>query len=365
MRLQTSLAPAGEVASVSFADIVEAPTTPVVCHVAARDEVAARDYLAIIGRPDAVIHVHRDSLDWSGIAANEHHGEVPLFILPATAPVLRQQFFGGLALRFFVDHLYRPEDDHSSNRLFVVGTTRWAWTMTGAGSAQPSERVAQRRKKRLEERFGPLYLHAQDVERALKAPGVHKIKLHALGPEGTNIARACRHFVAALGIESRAEVVVHPNKVEPLEYAEIAARERREGVVPLHAECAVYYELDRLFETRRSELVFAAHLYLPLDGMQLAARQGSCVTTGTIASHPSPRGLARRWFQAGAEFVAASSNADAAMMVAAGEAEMCITTASASRALGLQTLEDYGSPTMLFTFGTPLGGRDIRRILAH
>ncbi len=275
---------------------------------------------------------------------------------------MREQFFGRLPLRFFVDHFYRPEPGYVSNRLFVVGTTDAAWQRLGSPSALASPESVGRRLEKLKSRFGSDYFHPVEMEQALLSKSLRTVRLHALGSAGTNIARASYRFVKAQRIRARTEIVVHPDKVEPMEYAQIAAEEQRDGVLSLHTECAVYYELDRLFETRSTELVFASHYYMPLDGMQLATRSDSPVVTRRIASHPSPQGLVEPWVRDGAELVHASSNSHAAAMVLSGEADMCVTTASAVHSMDLKTVEDFGSPTMLFTLGTPLDTEQIRQL---
>ena len=195
----------------------------------------------------------------------------------------------------------------------------------------------------------------------MTSPSVHRVRIHGLGPDGTNIARACRTLAAGLP-PGLAEVVVHGRKVEPPEYARIAAAEARPGVLPLYVECAVFYGLCDLFAERPGEVVLAGHLYLPLDAMQIACRperaaRGLDGRDLALASHPSPLGLASRMLDAGvARHRPASSNSDAAEMVRLGEADLCITTETAARLAGLFTLHAFGSPTMLFTIGASVDG---------
>jgi hypothetical protein len=202
----------------------------------------------------------------------------------------------------------------------------------------------------------------------VRSPAVREVRLHALGPAGTNIAQACEHFIVREGIADKTTLIVHDRKIEPREYAAIARSEVRPGVLPLHVECAVYYGLRDLYDERPDEVIFASQLYMPLDTMQLAcrdlrgldARRGSLV----IASHPSPLGLVKPLFAAGVVVHRhASSNADAAAMVRLGDADLCITTEAAGRRHGLHTLHRFGSPTMLFTIAASVTDRVLRDYL--
>jgi len=349
--------------SACFGELIEGTDITIECHVVKGLEAAASDYLAILGKPLHSLRLHDPVFDWEAVEAHDDESVIPIFFMEATDPTLREHFFAGRPMRFFVDQFYRPAPGFESNRLYIIGTTDQAWRELGSPATQASPSYKRDRLAKLKHQFGPNYLHPTEVEQALKSEAVERIRLHALGSEGTNIARATRQFVTAHALQDRAEVIVHPNRVEPLQYAQVAAEDVRSGVFPLHTECAVYYELDRMFDTRSSELVFAAHHYMPLDGMQLAARTDQPVEGGVIASHPSPKGLVRRWQREGSEVIAASSNTHAAAMVLAGEADMCVTTTSAAQAMNLATIEHFGSPLMMFTFGTPLNRNQIRDLL--
>lgn len=324
-------------------------------------EAAAQEYLELIGGPLEDVTVLDPSSALAEIAVLDP--EVwPLLVLPATLPDYRDQFFGHPWFHFFADHHYRPCPNHQSPALFTVGTTARALAalaLLHGPTAGATARAAEDRRQSMRLRHGEKFIDDALLSRVLRSCSGATIRLHSLGPEGTNIAKAGRLFLRRHGLEPESSIVVHERKVEPLEYAAIAASEAHDGILPLHMECAVFYDMHTLFAARRDEVVFAGHQYMPLDEMQIATRcrdvhQRIPADRLVVASHPSPRGLARPLTMRGAELVTASSNSDAAVMVAEGRADACITTESARQRTGLETLHRFGCPMMLFTVGTPL-----------
>lgn len=249
-------------------------------------------------------------------------------------------------------------------------------------SPTEDEALEQKRSKRIKEFLGDI-LTATDVRRILQSSLVENIVLHALGPRGTNISQAAALYISRLGISHKAQVRIHDAGITPMEYAQIAAEEtqtllsngRLPGKLHLHMECAVYNDMGKLYDQRAREAVFIDEQDMDLDTMQLGAAvtieelQGVVAAQGSIriATHPSPRSLILPWLDRGvATWVQASSNSAAARMVTNGEADACVTTASAVSLLsarGIRTLHEFGSPNMIFTVASPLTHDQLRLYL--
>ena len=334
------------------------------CFAPAGAQAAAQEYLQLIGAPKRVTVIEPSS---ALLEIAELGSDVcPLLVLPATTPGFRDLFFGHPWFHFFVDHHYRPCVYHQSPALFTVGTTAHVLSSLQPHWCSPaaSARAVEERRLFMRRRHGKSHVDDAPLSHILRSSRGTTVRLHCLGPEGTNISKAGRLFLRRHGLDPDASLVVHGRSVEPLEYSAVAASEIDPQTLPLHMECAVFYDMHTLFMTRRDEVVFAGHQYMPLDEMQLATRSGAGLRATpsdrlVIASHPSPRGLARRLVECGAEIAIASSNADAAVMVAEGRADACITTESARGRSGLETFHRFGSPMMLFTIGTPLSARSL------
>lgn len=343
---------------------------PVVCFCEPSTEAVAYDYLELVGRGSARVEVCSGGLDHARLESSVVSEVVPIFLMAATDPRLKGRFFGHPRLLMFSDHHYVPSPDHESPRLFVVGTTRAGIDHLQPGSNRAAMEQRARRGESLRQRSNGRLVGPDRFGDILRSPAVRQIRIHGLGPAGTNIARCCEWLVQHEDVRGKSEVVIHGRKVDPMEYAEIAAREAGDGVLPLHVECAVYFALGELFSRRPREVVFANHYYLPLDGMQLAARpsfEPSAVCDGPLrlASHPSPLGLVSPLLERRiVANVTASSNSDAAEMVRLGEAETCITTETGARQSGLATLHRFGSPTMLFTVGASVANQVLQSYLA-
>ncbi len=343
----------------AFGEAVARSGRPVVCFVQAAEAAAAHDYLDIIGCPNREIVTLDRVEDLSGLEASDGPDAIPLVVLPAVEPGLKDVFFRHPRMLLFADHLYRPAGG-GATCLWTIGTTRSAVERLAPYVRwQEPRRARAARRAVAQAHFGPSYVDDGLTWSALASSSVSAVPVHGLGPLGTNIARACERFVANAGLGTKSTVTIHGRGVEPLEYAALAASQVQPSVLPLHVECAVFYDLKALFEQRRAESVFAAHLYMELDSMQLAIRPGARapgpLSNLRVASHPSPSGLAAPLLLEGAELVTASSNADAAERVRGGSADVCVTTESGRRRAGLDTVHVFGSPTMLFTIGTPLG----------
>lgn len=348
-----------------FGCAVEQCTLPIRCHVLAESRHAAQDYLAIISREDATIVEHDTGIDLATLEGASDVSHIDLVVYPAILPTLKEVFFRNPRFHLFADHVYVPERHCGPPALFTVGTTTRAFAhlLASKPSLPGLETCRKQRHERLKVRFGSVFLSDMDVVETLQSAAVQEIRLHGLGPLGTNIAQCCEYFTETNGLTAKTNIIIHGSQFEPLQYANLAASEVRAGVIPLHVECAVYYGLNELYHSRHKEIVFASHYYMPLDEMQLAARSASPtkpVDELRVASHPSPVSLARPLFEAGARYVKASSNADAAKMVRSGDADVCVTTGSAADNMNLVKIHEFGCPTMLFTVGASVDTATLR-----
>lgn len=305
---------------------------------------------------------------------------IPLVIYDATDPALFERMFadGPRFGQLLMGHVYIPTPDHQSPSVHVIGISNKGLDILSQQKIQPDEslieegvlRIVQEgmasRRKEVLAGGDENILTNDDFKAILKSSSVHRIVAHALGPKGTNISQAMIQYIESLGVERKTDLIIHPGGVEPRAYADQALEEVEEGVVPIHMECAVYYDMDPLFRERAGEVVFADHHYMPLDVMQLASKKPieELAASGVIriATHPTPRPLISPWENVNpkrAEHIKATSNAEAAQMVLAGEADACITTASSlnqerAQTEGLVSRHVFGSPMMFFTIATPL-----------
>lgn len=339
----------------------------VVLHCEDATEEGARLYARIQGISGKMRRVLvKDGLPGDAALSADAPGVVPLFVDSAVNPDLNRRFFRRPEAIAFADYSYVPSPGHASPELQVVGTTpNGLETVAPIAAGLDARSLARLRDERSHRLLGGM-ITPEEVRTILRSTSA-RIRLHALGPSGTNIERAAKEYIDALGIRDKADVVVHGRGVEPMRYAEIAAAEAADGIIPLHMECAVYYDMARLYRERVRELVFADHHYMKLDAMQLAADPDRLedvlsLQTAVIASHPSPRNLVDALTETGAgDYLKASSNAAAADMVLGGEADLCITTEEARRQRGLRELHRFGSPPMVFTVATPYDADRLRQ----
>lgn len=197
------------------------------------------------------------------------------------------------------------------------------------------------------------FIEHEKVPALLCSSKIKKIKLFALGPYGTNISQASEKWVKEIDIVNKTDIILCST---PEEEIILAMNEKEEGVIPLYALCAVYYDLCKLFFKYGENYTFLHHFYMKLDKLQLASKQkkmSALPENVIIAAHPSPAGLLN---DTPCKLFFAKSNADAALICYNNEADACITTEKAKEIYGLNTLKEYGSPSMLFTFGTTKNG---------
>lgn len=317
---------------------------------------------------------------------------IPLVINSAIDPQLKEMMFRNpdfgqlLADSFPVPSSSRPV---ATPILYTIGITRHGIVVLDQSdaTAQTTTSVAYREKKRsarIKAVVGDIITPA-DFHDILHSQQVKYVIIHALGPAGTNISQASHLYAERIGITGKTEVTIHGVGITPLDYAQIAADETRaslsSGTLPetlhLHVECAVYNDMDRLYEERAEEAIFIDEQNMALDTMQLAAvvsmeeLQNMVKSRGRIriATHPSPRSLVLQWIERGlVEWIQASSNSAAALMVAKGQADMCVTTASSVGLLTkhgreIHTLYEFGSPNMIFTIASSMTHKQLQRYL--
>jgi len=188
---------------------------------------------------------------------------------------------------------------------------------------------------------------------ALRSDLVKKITCFVLGPKGTNMEQACEQWIREMGIENKTEIVLCMTPEESIEKARCVTDE---GHVATFWTCAVYNCLCNVFFQNPDTLTFFAEKVMMLDEMQLATRrekihevrEGIIPDSWIIASHPSPAPLLN---DVKCSVKLTTSNAKAAELCSALETDACITTESARKLIGLETLHVFGSPKMVFFAG--------------
>jgi hypothetical protein len=358
-----------------FGSLLRSEAVTAVPIVAERKNLRAAELYAEIldiRRKMRLIEVDDGVLPSEAALEEEGSGVFPLFIDSAINPTLKDRFFENPSMAeiaYFVDHQYTPRAGHASPELHTVGTTVQGLRMLpDYSNANGAVGLAVReRAGRMRAVLGDDVLPYEDFRAILRSPAVRAVDFHALGPAGTNIARASSLYLEKHDLFLRSHHEIHSAGVEPPQYAEAAARSKRPGIVPLHMECAVYYGMQKLDADRPHETTFADHEYMPLIAMQLASPDPTLKELGRresvrIASHPSPLPLIHSLLDDGlpVTYVKASSNSAAAQMVERGEADACITTETARQTSRLHLNRLFGSPAMIFTVATPLNREELR-----
>lgn len=201
-----------------------------------------------------------------------------------------------------------------------------------------------------------------DIDGLLVNDSIKSIKVFALGPDGTNISQAAKEWTKKVNIEEKSEIILCSTPEEEI----IKAMEIKEkGELPIFALCAVYYDLCNLYFKYYTNYFFLSCLYMKLDTMQLASKKQNLDDIhlhAKVAGHNSPKMLLANTSY---EFVDANSNAEAAKMCSEDKVEVCITTESAKNIYGLHSNFIFGSPVMLFTFGTTEHGINVLNNLVN
>ncbi|OJI06235.1 hypothetical protein BK004_04560 [bacterium CG10_46_32] len=202
----------------------------------------------------------------------------------------------------------------------------------------------------------------EEMGATMRSPDIMRIQCYALGPEGTNISQAAARWAERMGVSGKTEISLCETPETSLEQAQAVDEA---GVIGLFGTCAVYFALNKLFFQNPATLPFFATEIMFLDEMQLAAlpsratsMNGSVPSAWRVASHPSPAPLVR---SLECKVVLVNSNAQAADQCAQGIVELCITTESARKSRGLTKLHSFGSPPMVFFYGTAGPSIDVVR----
>jgi prephenate dehydratase len=156
-----------------------------------------------------------------------------------------------------------------------------------------------------------------------------------LGPEGTFSEAALRSLPAAEGAE-RLPCVSVADAMDAVRRGEVAA-----ALVPLEnsVEGSVSETLDELATGELLQIVREVRMAVSFD---LLARPGTTLAdVGTVTTIPHAEAQVRRWLRENlptARFVAASSTADGARAVAAGEADAAVAAPLAAERYRLTAL---------------------------
>jgi len=187
-----------------------------------------------------------------------------------------------------------------------------------------------------------------DLSSTIASEKIRLINFYILGPEGTNIALAAHTWADECGVNDKSRFFYCETPEDSVNSARTITDK---SVFPIFVTCAVYNKLANLFFTNTDCNVLFHHYYMRLDNMQLAANceVENIPENWVIASHPSPKFLVSKLKN---RVVNANSNALAAKMCAEELVHACVTTETARKLYKLHTLHSFGSPTMLFLFGT-------------
>lgn len=185
----------------------------------------------------------------------------------------------------------------------------------------------------------------------LKMDLIREVRIFVLGPEGTNIFEAAKLWAKERSIESKCSFTLCAT---PEEAVYEAKKVKGENILPVFVLCAVYYKLHELYFFNTDCLFFMDHLYMKLGDMQLAALSYSEKNNYKVFAHPSPAKLVDSIDNVNLEY--SDSNGYAARRCKEEEGSLCITTEKARSIYELEKIYDFGSPFMLFTFGTSYNG---------
>lgn len=172
-------------------------------------------------------------------------------------------------------------------------------------------------------------------------PKANELVIYTLGPEGTNCAAAAQWWLD-LRNENKKSVVI-PSRIvlhKTLEQAFDELAEMQNGFL---LSCAAYPDLHTLIFNRLDEMELCDSFIMPTHSMVLASRH-SVDQIKIVATHPAPQSLVSSRY----DKVLASSNANAAVLCSAGQADACITTVVAANSHGLNVIQDFGQIPMAF-----------------
>ncbi|WP_409180693.1 hypothetical protein F9C11_29940 [Amycolatopsis sp. VS8301801F10] len=171
------------------------------------------------------------------------------------------------------------------------------------------------------------------------------MRIHTLGPAGTNCEAAARHYLEKNGYRD-GSVVLYDTLEDAVEHV------LDEPADSALLGCIVYPRLHEIVFDHLDSLALRECFTMPTHRMVLAKPAGSpeIGPRSTVLCHPAPVQLLDG---RGLDVRLATSNAAAARQCAAGEADACITTIVAAGAAGLDIVEDFGPVPMGFSIHVP------------
>ncbi|WP_417510866.1 prephenate dehydratase domain-containing protein [Methylophaga sp.] len=166
--------------------------------------------------------------------------------------------------------------------------------------------------------------------------------IHTLGPVGTNCQLAAREWFQKNQIDD--------GTVRLYDTLEEAVLNVKTGEALL--ACVVYPKLHNLVFENLGEMEFKETFITNTYDMVLAGKDKQIRSIVNIASHPAPVDLVRKY---NFTITHVSSNSAAAIEVAKGNFDGCITTIEAAKQQGLYILENFGPVPMGFSIHTMKG----------
>lgn len=149
-----------------------------------------------------------------------------------------------------------------------------------------------------------------------------------LGPNGTNSEKAAHEYIKAQGLEG--------STLRLFRTFEEACDALMAGDVDVVIACTAYLKFSALYFERVPAIKFVSSFVIDLDEMVIARRPGGPTTPATLTVQPAIWPLIRRFVPL--DFVPADSNASAAVEVSHGRYALCLTTATAAAAHGLEVV---------------------------
>ena len=165
--------------------------------------------------------------------------------------------------------------------------------------------------------------------------------IHTLGPKHTNCEQAATEWFNRRHRYGRVEL--HST----LEEAVSTIRGRSDAAL---LGCVVYPDLHKIVFKNLDWLTLADVFIMPTFHMVLAAR-AEAEAINSAASHPAPSGLIPDHVPTRC---LVNSNAEAALVCAAGQVDACITTLPAAVQNSLTVVRDFGPVPMGFTIHVPV-----------
>ncbi|WP_246744213.1 prephenate dehydratase domain-containing protein [Bartonella grahamii] len=165
--------------------------------------------------------------------------------------------------------------------------------------------------------------------------------IYTLGPADTNCAAAAQwwldnHNRSVLSADSKSRIILYATLEEA--FNELA--QKKDGYL---LSCAAYPDLHTLIFTRLGDMQLFDSFIMPTHSMVLAKRN-NIDEIKTVATHPAPQSLVAHQY----DKVFANSNADAAVLCKAEEADACITTSVAANRYRLSIVKNFGQVPIAF-----------------